>query len=149
MDPVTAVGLASAIISFVPLGINLLKNAREIRDSVDGSLERNQTRKVITEEMQAVSRRLRPTDQTRIAPEQKGLYDLALKCHELSQQILELLDKIKPKPQSSFGIYRSAFRAWSKESEIKDLEKRLDDCRSQLTLGLVDLSKYSPLWHFL
>lgn len=43
MDPVTTVGLASAIISFVPLGINLLKNAREIRDSVDGSLERNQT----------------------------------------------------------------------------------------------------------
>ncbi|KAI6765579.1 hypothetical protein HG530_006649 [Fusarium avenaceum] len=140
MDPVTAVGLASAIISFVPLGINLLKNAREIRDSVDDSLERNQTRKAVTEEMQAVSQRLRPTDQTRIAPEQKGLHDLALKCHELSQQILKLLDKIKPKPQSSFGTYRSAFRAWSKESEIKDLEKRLDDCRSQLALGLVDLS---------
>jgi hypothetical protein len=149
MDPVTAVGLASAIISFVPLGINLLKNAREIRDSVDGSLERNQTRKAITEEMQAVSRRLRPTDQTRIAPEHKGLYDLALKCYELSQQILELLGKIKPKQQSSFGTYRSALRAWSKESEIKDLEKRLNDCRSQLALGLVDLSKYSPLCHFL
>jgi hypothetical protein len=149
MDPVTAVGLASAIISFVPLGINLLKNAREIRDSVDGSLERNQTRKAIVEEMQAVSRRLRPADRTLIAPEQKGLYDLALKCYELSQQILELLGKIKPKPQSSFSVYRSAFRAWSKESEIKDLEKRLDDCRSQLSLGLVDLSKYSPLWYYL
>jgi hypothetical protein len=149
MDPVTAVGLASAIISFVPLGIKLLKNARELRDSVDGSLERNQTRKAIIEEMQAVSRRLRPTDPARVAPEQKGLYDLALKCYELSQQILELLGKIKPKPQSIFGVYRSAFQAWSKESEIKDLEKRLDGCRSQLALGLIDISKYSALWYCL
>ncbi|KAM0244909.1 hypothetical protein ACHAP5_005815 [Fusarium lateritium] len=140
MDPVTAVGLASAIISFVPLGISLLKNVREVRDSVDGSLERNQTRKVIVEEMQAVSRRLRPTNQTQITPQQKGLYDLALKCYELSQQILELLGRIKPKPRSALGAYRSAFRAWSKENEIKDLERRLDDCRSQLALGLADLS---------
>ncbi|KAM0186933.1 hypothetical protein ACHAPI_011440 [Fusarium lateritium] len=140
MDPVTAVGLASAIISFVPLGINLLKNVREIRDSVDGSLERNQTRKIIVEEMQSVSQRLRPTNQTQITPEQKGLYDLALKCYELSQQILELLCKIKPKPRSALGAYRSALRAWSKENEIKDLERRLDDCRSQLALGLADLS---------
>ncbi|KAF5678618.1 hypothetical protein FHETE_1170 [Fusarium heterosporum] len=140
MDPVTAVGLASAIISFVPLGVSLLKNAREIRDSVDGTLEKNETRKAILDEMQAVAGRLKPAIHTPVAPGQKGLYDLAFKCYNLSQKILELLAKIKPKPQSSFGAYRSAFRAWSKEDVIKDLEKTLDDCRSQLALGLVDLS---------
>ncbi|KAM0351043.1 hypothetical protein ACHAPU_002824 [Fusarium lateritium] len=145
MDPITAVGLASAIISFVPLGISLLKNAREIRDSVDGTLEKNETRKAIIDEMQAVARRLKPAVQTPVAPEQKGLYDLALKCYDLSQRILDLLDKIKPKPQSSFGAYRLAFRAWSKEGEIKDLEKSLNDCRSQLALGLVDLSNQNTI----
>ncbi|KAF4970351.1 hypothetical protein FSARC_2607 [Fusarium sarcochroum] len=145
MDPVTAVGLASAIISFVPLGIQLLRSAREIRDSVDGSLDKNRTRKAIVEEMQAVALKLNPPDQTRIAPEQKGLVDLALECHELSQQILDLLDKIRPKARSAFGTYRSVFRTWSKESEIKDLEKRLDDCRSQLVLGLVDLSNQNSI----
>ena len=95
--------------------------------------------------MQAVALRLNPPDQTRITPEQKGLLNLALKCHELSPQILDLLDQIKPKPYSAFGTYRSVFRTWSKESEIRDLEKRLDDCRSQLVLGLVDLSKYITL----
>jgi hypothetical protein len=129
MDPVTAVGLASAIISFVPLGIKLLQNEREIRDSSDSSLDRNRTRKCIMDEMQAVSRRLQPTDQTQIAPEQRGLYDLALKCYELSQKILNLLDKISPKSQKSIDIYRATIRAWRKENDIKDLERQLNDCR--------------------
>ncbi|KAM5369188.1 hypothetical protein BFJ66_g5092 [Fusarium oxysporum f. sp. cepae] len=140
MDPVTAVGLASAIISFVPLCVKLLQSAREIRDSLDGSVEKNLTRKAIVDEMKALSRRLKSADQARFLPEQRGLYDLALKCHELSQKILYLLDKIRPKSKSSFENYRSAYRAWSCESEIKNLEKQLNDCRSQLALGIVDLS---------
>ncbi|SCN64776.1 related to small s protein [Fusarium fujikuroi] len=142
MDPVTVVGLASAIISFVPLGVKLLQSVREIRESVDGSVGKNQTRKAIVDEMQAVSRRLKSAVQTGVLPEQRGLYDLALKCHDLSQKILELLDKIRPKNISSFESYRSAYRAWSCESEIKNLEKQLNDCRSQLALGLVDISRY-------
>ncbi|KAK2472289.1 hypothetical protein H9L39_16169 [Fusarium oxysporum f. sp. albedinis] len=140
MDPVTAVGLASAIISFVPLGVKLLQSAREIRDSVDGSVEKNLTRKAIVDEMQALSRRLKSADQARVLPEQRGLYDLALKCNELSQKILDVLDKIRPKSKGSFENFRSAYRAWSCESEIKNLEKQLNDCRSQLALGIVDLS---------
>ncbi|KAH6949468.1 hypothetical protein DER45DRAFT_580376 [Fusarium avenaceum] len=139
MDPVTAVGLASAIISFVPLGVKLLQSAHEIRDSIDGSLDRNKTRKCIMDEMQAVSNRLKPTDQTRIA-EQKGLYELAARCYELSQKILNLLNKISPKTPRSFENYRSAVRAWRKEDEIKDLEKQLKECRDQLLLALVNLS---------
>lgn len=142
MDPVTAVGLASAIISFVPLCVKLLQSAREIRDSLDGSVEKNLTRKAIVDEMKALSRRLKSADQARVLPEQRGLYDLALKCHELSQKILDLLDKIRPKSKSSFENYRSVYRAWSCESEIKNLEKQLNDCRSQLALGIVDLSRY-------
>lgn len=147
MDPVTAVGLASAIISFVPLGVKLLQSAHEIRDSIDGSLDRNKTRKCIMDEMQAVSNRLKPTDQTRIA-EQKGLYELAARCYELSQKILNLLNKISPKTPRSFENYRSAIRAWRKEDEIKDLEKQLKECRDQLLLALVNLSRYLTAYIF-
>lgn len=142
MDPVTAVGLASAIIGFVPLGIKLLQNIREVKGSVDGTLEQNRTRQAVAEEMQAISGRLqiRGRDHNQLPPEQTKLYELAGRCHELSQKILIILDKVQPKPQTA-SKYRSGFRVWRKESEIKELEKGLSDCRDQLLLGLVDLSK--------
>ncbi|EGU79652.1 hypothetical protein FOXB_09819 [Fusarium oxysporum f. sp. conglutinans Fo5176] len=119
MDPVTAVGLASAIISFVPLCVKLLQSARDIRDSLDGSVEKNLTRKAIVDEMKALSRRLKSADQARVLPEQRGLYDLALKCHELSQKILDLLDKIRPK---RLGVAKARLRIWrSSSTTVGDL----------------------------
>lgn len=143
MDPITAVGLASAIISFVPLGIKVLQNAKEIKDSIDGGVKQNATRQAVIEELQALSGRLRVSQSNNINPpaEQVKLLDLASRCHDLSQQILNLLDKVRPKTSTTRGKYSSAVRVWLKEGEIKDLEKSLYNCREQLIVGLVDLSR--------
>ncbi|KAF5026757.1 hypothetical protein F66182_1176 [Fusarium sp. NRRL 66182] len=141
MDPVTAVGLASAIVGFIPLAVKLVTTAKEIRDAKDNSLDKNRTRQDMANQMQQFAQRLKVPDQTRITPEQRGLCSLALKCQELSQRITALLDKIKPKNPHAFGSsYRAAFRAWRKEEDIKELETSLRDCQSQLALGLIDLS---------
>ncbi|KAM0421002.1 hypothetical protein ACHAPT_011245 [Fusarium lateritium] len=140
MDPVSAIGLASAIISFIGFGAKLLHGAKEIRDSANDSLEKNESREVIAEAMKEATTRLKTPDPGQISPEQQKLCDLAVKCNDLSQRILELLNKIKPKRSKSFYVYRAAYHAWRKEDEIKVLEKSLGDCRNQLALGLTELA---------
>ncbi|KAF4338984.1 small s [Fusarium beomiforme] len=81
--------------------------------------------------MKALSQSLKPPVQVSISSEQRALHDLALKCHELSQKILDLLDKIRPNRKTLFEDYKSAYRAWSCENNIKALEKQLNDCRTQ------------------
>ncbi|RSL54069.1 hypothetical protein CEP54_010093 [Fusarium duplospermum] len=140
MDPVSAIGLASAIVSFVEIGVNLLRGAKEIRDSANDSLEKNESREVIVEEMKEVAAKLKTPEPGKIPPEQQKLCDLADKCNDLSQRILELLNKIKPKNNKPFSAYRAAYHAWRKEDEIEMLEKSLGDCRSQLALSLTHLT---------
>ncbi|KAJ4269477.1 hypothetical protein NW762_001137 [Fusarium torreyae] len=141
MDPVTAVGLASAIIGFVPLGFKLLQKVKEIKSSTEGIAKQNETRQSLVEDMQAIAGRLqmRNQDWIQLAPEQAKLCELASRCHNLSQEMLSLLDKVKPKTQTA-AKFRSALRVMMKESEIKELEKSLGDCRDQLVLRLIELS---------
>ncbi|KAI8712815.1 NACHT domain-containing protein [Fusarium sp. LHS14.1] len=143
MDPVSAIGLASAIITFIEFGSKLLKGAKEIRDSANDSLEKNESREVIAEAMKEVATKLKTPEPAQISPEQQKLCDLAVKCNDLSQRILELLNKIKPKNKKPLHVYRAAFHAWRKEDDIKDLEKRLSDCRNQLALSLSHLASKS------
>ncbi|KAM6509647.1 hypothetical protein FALCPG4_017295 [Fusarium falciforme] len=140
MDPVSAIGLASAIITFIEFGSKLLKGAKEIRDSANDSLEKNESREVIAEAMKEVAAKLKTPEPAQISPEQQKLCDLAIKCNDLSQRILELLNKIKPKNKKPLHVYRAAFQAWRKEDDIKVLEKSLGDCRSQLVLSLSHLA---------
>jgi hypothetical protein len=142
MDPVTAVGLASAIISFVPLGIKILQDVQEIKDSIDGSVAHNEVREAVVQEMLTVTAKLkRNRERGQVAPEYEKLYDLASRCEVLSQKVLTLLEKVKPKTSTASAKYYSAYKVWRKESEIKDLEKSLGSCREQLILGLLDLMK--------
>ncbi|KAI8654291.1 NACHT domain-containing protein [Fusarium sp. Ph1] len=140
MDPVSAIGLASTIITFIDLGSKLLKGAKEIRDSANDSLEKNESREVIAEAMTEFVAKLKTPEPAQISPEQQKLCDLAVKCNDLSQRILELLNKIKPKNKKPLHVYRAAFQAWRKEDDIKVLEKSLSDCRSQLALSLSHLA---------
>ncbi|KAJ4191906.1 hypothetical protein NW767_010813 [Fusarium falciforme] len=141
MDPVSAVGLASAIITFIEFGSKLLKGAKEIRDSANDSLEKNASREVIAEAMKEAAAKLKTPEPAQISPEQQKLCDLAVKCNDLSQRILELLNKIKPKNKKPLHVYRAAFQAWRKEDDIKVLETSLSDCRSQLALSLSHLAR--------
>ncbi|RSM15812.1 hypothetical protein CDV31_004754 [Fusarium ambrosium] len=140
MDPVSAIGLASAIVSFVEIGVNLLRGAKEIRDSANDSLEKNESREVIVEEMKQVAAKLKTPEPGKIPAEQQKLCHLADKCNDLSQRILELLNKIKPKNNKPLSVYRAAYHAWRKEGEIEMLEKSLGDCRGQLALSLTHLT---------
>lgn len=144
MDPVSAVGLASAILTFVEAGLKLIKTAHGIHTSVDGVLEENRHRENISVEVKQAATRLETTATSGLTPEQQSLCDLTKKCKETSKELLTTLNKVKPKPSPSNPLktFGYALKASKKASQIEDLENRLKDYRDQLTLALVELSKY-------
>ncbi|ENH71577.1 hypothetical protein FOC1_g10007815 [Fusarium oxysporum f. sp. cubense race 1] len=142
MDPVSAIGLASGILTFVEAGLKLVKIAYNIHNSLDGVLDDNRHRENVTSEVSKAALRLEVAGNARLTPEQESLSDLARKCKATSTDLVKALNQVKPKQSSSnpFKLLRYAVKAEIKAKDISELENRLKDYRDQLTLALVDFS---------
>ncbi|KAK3317381.1 hypothetical protein B0T19DRAFT_488646 [Cercophora scortea] len=141
MDPITAIGLASGILSFLNFSASLVQGAISIHDSLDGDLEENRSLEMVVGEMKQLSTLLLSPDDSKLVGPEKGLCGLASECRALSSRLLELLEKIKPKDSSSkTQSLWSALKNKMYEKEKLELEQRLDYCRGVLELHLTFLT---------
>ncbi|EPE04055.1 hypothetical protein F503_04903 [Ophiostoma piceae UAMH 11346] len=137
LDPVTAIGLASAIVAFVDFGYKVVKGAAEMYNGVDGALGENMTREAVVKQMMSLSARLQSPDSSHMVGQDRALCVLSSECHKISSDLLRLLESLRPaKPNSKSHSLRASLKAKIKDSERRDLEKRLDSCRAQLALHL-------------
>jgi hypothetical protein len=97
MDPFAAIGLASSILSFIDFSAELITGALEIYGSGSGTTEEGRSREAIVSEMKKFSSKLLPPDNSQLMGDEKALCRLAAECNIFSDQILDLLEKIKPK----------------------------------------------------
>ncbi|KAL5589741.1 hypothetical protein FOVSG1_011608 [Fusarium oxysporum f. sp. vasinfectum] len=143
MDPVSAIGLASGILTFVEAGLKLVKIAYNIHNSLDGILDDNRHRESVTNEVSKAALRLEVAGNASLTPEQESLWDLAKKCKATSTELVKALNEVKPKQSSSnpFKSLRYAVKANVKAKDINGLENKLKDYRDQLILALVELSR--------
>jgi hypothetical protein len=144
MDPIAAVGLASGILTFVDAGTKLIKTAYAIHNSLDGILDDNRHREGIAGTVQDAASRLEITGNAPLTKEQQSLADLAKRCKAISKDLIQLLDNTKPKGSSfkAFNALRYAVRANKNKKLIGDLEGQLKSYRDQLSLALIDISRY-------
>lgn len=146
MDPLTAIGLVSNILSFIEFSVRLLKGAKEVHGSQNGVLKENRSRETIVRDMQRMSTRMLVSDSPEEADDNASLCILGRECHELSVQLISLLEKIKPKDSgSTTQSLVSALRNKNYDSERAGLEARLSDCRAQLHLELSNLTRSGPV----
>ena len=137
LDPISAIGLASAIVAFVDFGYKVVKGTAEIYSGVDGALAENMARETVVKQMMSLSTRLRSPDSSGMVGQDRALCVLASECHKISGDLLRLLESLRPaKPNSKSHSLRASLKAKVKDSERRDLEKRLDSCRAQLALHL-------------
>lgn len=143
MDPLTAIGLVSNILSFIDFSARLLKGAKEVHDSHHGVLEENRSRGTIMREMQRMSTQMSVSEAPEKEDENSSLRILASECRQLSTQLISLLERIKPDDSGSkTQSLLSAIRNKIYDSERESLEARLSDCRSQLHLELSNLTRW-------
>jgi sensor domain CHASE-containing protein len=137
MDPLAAIGLASAIVQFVDYSTTIIHGAKEIYDSATGSTKENQSLEDVVIEMQHLSQKLDYPQNAQQTDDEVALSRLAAECKILSDQILGLLTNIKPKNvKSKRQVLWAALKNKWNERDKQELEKRLENCRSQLELQL-------------
>ena|SRR5277367_356425 len=144
MDPLTAIGLASSIVQFVDFGTKLIGGAREIYRSTTGTTAQNATLEVVITEVRAWCSRLNSPDPSSVySEEEKAICSLAAECQKLSGEILELIQKTRPKKEKSrTEAFFAAIRDKWHEDDKHKLQERLGKCRSQLKAQLDALDRF-------
>ncbi|TGO33742.1 hypothetical protein BHYA_0229g00070 [Botrytis hyacinthi] len=149
MDPITALGVAAAVIQFIDYSTGLALKGREIYKS--GELGANVELEEATNRLQNLVEPLRSSLHSGIqnapspspADADRALKDICTKCVDLSEELSGLLGSLKLNlsvKHPRLASFQQAVRAVWNEEKIQGLKSRLGDLRSNLeTHVLVDL----------
>lgn len=136
MDPITIVGLASSILTFVQFGTKVIQCAHHAKLKED-----TEAIDVTVSELQRLCMALDP-DSVPENENEKALYRLAEGCKTVSEEIIDLLGKIKPRDCSSkIQNMSSAIKLKLYERQLSEKETRLNSYQKQLELQLSYMSR--------
>jgi hypothetical protein len=149
MEVLAAVGLAGNIVQFIDFSCKLFGQANSIYHSHSGASKGAQDLETITESLLDLSARLEKSLEKQYLlsnpNSQQTLKILAKGCHNTANELVTVLHSVRAKSAGSkWHSFRASLAGLLKESEIKDLEKRLHDYRSQLVIELQDLQRLDP-----
>jgi hypothetical protein len=143
MEVFAAISLAGNIIEFVDYGLKLCSWAYKVHSTATGFTDPDERLMLVTLELKALAERLDSCAAiSRVKPEAKAVRDLAIKCADLAQELVELLEEFQAKnPKSKRESFKIAWKKVFKEDEQKQLEQRLANFSSELNLHLTQLSR--------
>ena len=148
LDPLSALSLAAAIVQFVDYSTKIVLGAAEIHASATGSLTKHVDLSSITTDLSGISDNLVIDDQDQsktYSKDERALSGLATQCRDVANKLLTTLEDLNVKgPHKKWKSVRQALLSVWRESEIRDIRKRLDTFRNQLTTRLVATLKYGP-----
>lgn len=135
MDPVTAIGLASAVISFIEFSWGLVRGAEEVYRSPSGVTADNASLTTIIADLKDAASGIRTDLQGRNKHEQ-ALVALACDCEAVSKELLQILSSLKRHDESKRQAIKVTLRSIRKEKKILSIEKRLSEFRSEIVFRL-------------
>ena len=142
-EAIAALSLASNILQVIDFGSKFASTAWKIYKAAHHSLEsldEVKSLRVINDNLSDVLRDIR-TQSGGADPasgSNQGIVNLAKECATLAEELLQSLNKLGlGNTARKRDALRAAFKLTWKEKEIVTLQARLNDFRSQLTLGLL------------
>jgi adenylate kinase family enzyme len=139
MEALAAVSLAGNILQFVHTTKELISASRNIYDS--GAKQGNLELEIIARDLRAQTDRLKVPGGTTSKPidDNGSLESLASRCEEITQEILQILDKLKLKEDSNkWDSFLQALKTQWREPEIEALRKRLNSIGQTVNARLAD-----------
>ncbi|GKZ28320.1 hypothetical protein AbraIFM66950_003577 [Aspergillus brasiliensis] len=128
-DPITLIGLASSIISFVEFGVDLVSTIRVLYDSHHGTLpEIHDIRSKVLDVQRANRQAMMEVSQYGNPKETFHLSVLAQECEDRALELEDLLNELKMRDEPwsrTLESGRVAVRTWWKKKSIDDLLHRL------------------------
>ncbi|GAD92852.1 conserved hypothetical protein [Paecilomyces variotii No. 5] len=149
MDPITAVGLASSILTFVEFAGKCVKGAYEIYNSELGSAADNSRSKELLGNIVTATDTL-DSHFCGISKNEKSLREICKICHQQSDKLQRILGELTvTEKDSKWQSLKVSFKSMRKETkeEITSIERSLDSCRLQtLTwMGIIFSEQQSSL----
>ncbi|KAK2775626.1 hypothetical protein CKAH01_03512 [Colletotrichum kahawae] len=134
MDPLTAIGLASNILSFIDFSSNLVRDAAKIYQSASGLPEELEDVAIITGNLESHMGRLSPPALSPSAsPDDKALATLVGNCQKTCGELRQLVERIKGKGVGSRrDSFRVAWRSLRGKGKLEELEKRIEKYQTQI-----------------
>lgn len=139
MDPLSAIGLISSVITFIDFGYEIVSASEEVRTSTTGTTKANAEVEFLNVRLKSMVVDLAATKRHKeyMSVDQMRIVEVADKCLELSDDLQKLLDKLKAKnPSSKRQVLSALARNVRNKNQKRDLEARLDQCRQLLHLQL-------------
>ena len=145
MDPLTAVGLAGNIITFIDLSTKVVSRAKQLYESASGATSENDELESLTKNLKDLADRTRrkPPNTSRNGhfslniTSETVLDNISQQCIQVADELLETLESVKVKGDGR--TLKSAFQAvktvWKQDS-IDAIQRRLDRISKQLMDGM-------------
>ncbi|KAI0858200.1 hypothetical protein F4860DRAFT_322450 [Xylaria cubensis] len=148
MDPIIALGLASAVCQFVQFSSSLVKGTTKLYQSREDKSKENEVLEDIYGNLQQLSTSLKTADsfdKTDLAEHHNELRKIAEGCWADSELLLSLVSKLKlktgrPRWWASFNVALNEVLA---QREIRQLKERIEERERVMTLQLVNISRTS------
>ena len=141
MDPISALGLSSNILTFIDAASKILAGTYEVYQSATGTTQENAHVDTVTEHLRDIAAKLDPNCVDKTA-HGRALKDIAQKCETLAQDLLHLLLKLKiTGKQSMWKSLTVTLKSMRKERVIAAMEKRLSEYQSLILLRLTMMLK--------
>ena len=136
MDPVSAIGFAASIITFIDFSSNLVRGTYEVYNSASGVTAENAHLSTILDDLQEVTEGLH-SDHKFGGKHGKQLSKLARNCLDLSRDLTKILDKLRVKEKNSkWQAVKVTWASMRKEKAVASIEKRLAEYCAEIILRL-------------
>lgn len=142
LDPISALGVAAAVVQFVDFGFELTSKSRELAKSSTGSLIDHRDLIDAANRLEILDDRLQKSSaivqQQKLSREEEALLEVSGKCRKTAGELRKTLESIAAKPgEGTFKSFRQAFKAvWHKDS-IENMRSRINDLQQQLCIHLL------------
>jgi len=141
-EPLTIIGLASNIISFVDFGFKLVSGAKNVRDSLHGTTpEINELEQTLAR-VQRLSAQLQSeavTEPQQLSQYEKDILGTVNECNALAKDIAKRTKNLKVRDNARFKLWEYGKVALSEifdTKEIEDLRRRLDKVEQRLRFNI-------------
>jgi hypothetical protein len=137
LDPATAIGVASSVISFVNLAGELISGASEVYRSASGNTDENAHIETVISDLRGVTHKL-DVDHVAGVAVPRSLRRLVNQCGELGDELLRLLMRLRldGNENKMWGSIVVAWRSMLKAHDVESMQKRLGEYRSEIQLEL-------------
>ena len=142
LDPASAIGLAASIAQLLTFASGLLKKGREIYNSAEGATIAGSQMEIVANTLVELTSQVREQEHVVADPAHSKaeveLQKLCSACVEVSQSLLDALNKLKRKEgNKSWNSIRQALRFVWNENKINSLSNQIESYRRQIDTALL------------